>query len=82
MTPQEHFERIFKGVDFNAGNELSRVVFIAGYEAALNEIMDRSKDGTFSAFGLALNMYTESVKADLQKLREKNAKEGNNEKCV
>jgi hypothetical protein len=73
MTAQEHFERIFSK-DFNS--EINRVMFIAGYEAALNEMMDRSKTGTFSAFGLALNMYTESVKEDLKK---HDAKETNNE---
>ena len=70
MTANEHFDRIFSN-DLN--NAMNRIMFVAGYEAALNEIMDRSKTGTFSAFGLALNMYTESVKEDLEKIRAKNA---------
>jgi hypothetical protein len=76
MTAQEHFERIFSK-DFNS--EINRVMFIAGYEAALNEIMDRSQGGTFSAYGLALTMYSESVKEDLEKIRNKNEKARNNE---
>lgn len=70
MTANEHFDRIFSN-DLN--NAMNRIMFVAGYEAALNEIMDRSKTGTFSAHGLALNMYTESVKEDVQRLRAKNA---------
>ena len=70
MTANEHFDRIFSN-DLN--NNMNRIMFVAGYEAALNEIMDRSKTGTFSAHGLALNMYTESVKEDVQRLRAKNA---------
>lgn len=70
MTANEHFDRIFSN-DLN--NSMNRIMFVAGYEAALNEIMDRSKTGTFSAHGLALNMYTESVKEDVQRLRAKNA---------
>lgn len=76
MTANEHFDRIFSN-DLN--NNMNRIMFVAGYEAALNEVMDRSKTGTFSAFGLALNMYTESVKEDLKKIRAKNAEAANNE---
>ena len=79
MTPNQHFDRIFTEHDTKLNNPLHRVMFIAGYEAALNELMDRSKTGTFSAHGLALNMYTESVKEDVQRLRAKNAEAGNNE---
>ena len=76
MTANEHFDRIFT---YKLNNHMNRIMFVAGYEAALNEIMDRSKTGTFSAHGLALNMYTESVKEDVQRLRAKNAEAGNNE---
>ena len=76
MTANEHFDRIFSN-DLNT--QMNRIMFVAGYEAALNEAMDRSKTGTFSAYGLALNMYTESVKEDLKKIREKNAKAANHE---
>ena len=74
MTANEHFDRIFSN-DLN--NAMNRIMFVAGYEAALNEAMDRSKSGT--AFNLALNMYTESVKEDLEKIKEKNAKAANHE---
>ena len=77
MTANENFDRIFSSAELNTG--MNRLMFVAGYEAALNELMDRSQGGTFSAYGLALNMYTESVKEDLEKIRDKNAKARNNE---
>jgi hypothetical protein len=77
MTANENFDRIFTGVKLNT--EMNRLMFVAGYEAALNELMDRSKGGIFSAYNLALTMYSESVKKDLEKIRDKNAKVANNE---
>lgn len=74
MTANEHFDRIFSN-DLN--NAMNRIMFVAGYEAALNELMNRTKSGT--AFNLALGLYSESVQEDLQKIREKNAKATNNE---
>jgi hypothetical protein len=76
MTANQHFDRIFK-TDLKSG--INRIMFVAGYEAALNEMMDRSQGGIFSAYNLALAMYSESVKEDLEKIREKNAKAANNE---
>ena len=76
MTANQHSDRIFK-TDFKSG--INRIMFVAGYEAALNEMMNRSQGGTFSAYGLALAMYSESVKEDLEKIRDKNAKAANNE---
>ena len=66
MTANQHFDRIFK-TDLKSG--INRIMFVAGYEAALNEMMNRSKGGTFSAYGLALTMYSESVKEDLEKIK-------------
>lgn len=74
MTANQHFDRIFSN-DLNTN--MNRIMFIAGYEAALNEMMDKTKSGT--AFNLALSMYTESVKEDLETIREKNAEARNNE---
>ena len=74
MTANEHFDRIFK-TDLKSG--INRIMFVAGYEAALNELMNRAKSGT--AFNLALALYSESVQEDLLKIREKNAKATNNE---
>lgn len=79
MTSHQHFDRIFKHKEFQSNNELSRIMFVAGYEAALNEIMDRSKVSDFSARNLALLLYTESLEADVQRLKTKNAKATNNE---
>jgi len=76
MTANEHFDRIFKD---SLQNGINRLMFVAGYEAALNEMMDRSQGGIFSAYNLALAMYSESVKEDLEKIRDKNAKARNNE---
>jgi len=67
MTANENFDRIFTGVKLNT--EMNRLMFVAGYEAALNEMMNRSQGGTFSAYGLALTMYSESVKEDLEKIK-------------
>ena len=74
MTANEHFDRIFSN-DLN--NAMNRIMFVAGYEAALNELMNRTKSGT--TFNLALGLYSESVQEDLEKIREKNAKATNNE---
>jgi hypothetical protein len=76
MTANQHFDRIFKD---SLQNSINRLMFVAGYEAALNEMMDRSQGGIFSAYNLALAMYSESVKEDLEKIRDKNAKAANNE---
>lgn len=75
MTANKHFDRIFSRIELNTN--MNRIMFIAGYEAALNEMMDKTKTGT--AFNLALAMYSESVKEDLEKIRDKNAKAANNE---
>ena len=75
MTANKHFDRIFSRIELNTN--MNRIMFIAGYEAALNEMMDKTKTGT--AFNLALDMYSESVKEDLEKIRDKNAKAANNE---
>jgi hypothetical protein len=77
MTANKHFDRIFSRIELNTN--MNRIMFIAGYESALNEMMDRSQGGIHSAYNLALNMYTESVKEDLEKIRDKNAKTANNE---
>jgi hypothetical protein len=82
MTANQHFERIFVGSDSALNNAMNRLMFVAGFEAALNEIMDRSKNGTFSAYNMALAMYSESVIEDVQRLKAKNAETTNNEKCV
>jgi hypothetical protein len=76
MTANKHFDRIFKD---SLNNNMNRIMFVAGYEAALNEMMDRSQGGIYSAYNLALAMYSESVKEDLEKIRDKNAKAANNE---
>jgi hypothetical protein len=76
MTANKHFDRIFKD---SLNNSMNRIMFVAGYESALNEMMDRSQGGIHSAYNLALNMYTESVKEDLKKIRDKNAEAANNE---
>ena len=73
MTANEHFDRIFSN---NLNNSMNRIMFVAGYEAALNELMNRAKSGT--AFNLALALYSERVQEDLDKIREKNAKATNN----
>lgn len=77
MTANEHFERIF---EHTLRDEIHRIMFVAGYEAALGEMIDRAKKGTFDAHNLALAMYSESVIEDVRKL--KNAKKGNNEISV
>ena len=41
--------------------------------------MNRSQGGIFSAYNLALDMYSESVREDLKKIRDKNAEATNNE---
>lgn len=74
MTANEHFDRIFSN---NLNNLMNRIMFVAGYEAALNELMNRAQSGT--AYNLALALYSESVQEDLQKIREKNAKATNND---
>jgi hypothetical protein len=77
MTANKHFDRIFTSKELHTN--MNRIMFVAGYEAALNEMMDRSQGGIHSAYNLALNMYTESVKEDLKKIRDKNAEAANNE---
>ena len=77
MTANEHFERIF---EHTLRDEIHRIMFVAGYEAALGELMDRSKNSNLSAHNLALAMYSESVIEDVRKL--KNAKKENNEISV
>jgi hypothetical protein len=77
MTANEHFDRIFTSIELQT--DMHRIMFVAGYESALNEIMNRSQGGTFSAYNLALDMYSESVREDLKKIRDKNAEATNNE---